>query len=624
MRRLLSLKRAQLSVYALASVLVALAAVALRRPPARTAQPVRGQGRRETVSSAVSDGARSFAPGYVGSRACQKCHERQYQTYLHTSHSRALSEVVPDREPPDCVFDHGRSGRRYRVTRDDGRLVHHESLLLDNNEELPLSSFPVKHAVGSGHFGKTYLCDIDGFLVESPITWYETRQAWGISPGYDKPEHRAFTRVVSKNCLLCHAGIVHTNPANDLNLHIVEESIGCERCHGPGKAHVEQKTAGIAAEAEGESIINPRQLSRRLSEAVCQQCHLQGNLQVVGRDAQPGDYRPGLPLERFRCEFRVRKPDDGMTIVGHFEQLGQSACYRKSETLTCVTCHDPHVANPLAARASHLKAVCLSCHDDRACKLAFEIRQEKSRNECVLCHMPSSQTEIPHVAFTHHRIGIHPLENEPAAGQVDSLVALSDLSALSDSDRSRALLLAQLSHLVRRGAGVLKTSMGLESARQLELALNALPDEAIDAEVELAAAEFHLICGNQREATTAAERALEFDGINTEAAARALSVLGTVAFEQSRFTDARRSFDRLTLLRRDANDFYQRGLCENNCGDVEAAIRSLELSCRIDPANRGTFEALALIHRARQDVEAEARLKTIIDHLQHRLVPHDE
>jgi Tfp pilus assembly protein PilF len=68
---------------------------------------------------------------------------------------------------------------------------------------------------------------------------------------------------------------------------------------------------------------------------------------------------------------------------------------------------------------------------------------------------------------------------------------------------------------------------------------------------------------------------------------------------------------------------YHLGLCQNNCGDVDAAIRSLESSCAIDPTNVGSFEALALIHLARKEFDNEARLRILIDHLNHRLSPHD-
>ena len=431
--------KTRLTISLLAAAVFGGGYLLLVRHPRRDALPTSKSDDGQNVVVESRPGLRSPA-GYVGSFACRDCHPHEYQTYLETSHSRAMSEVVPNREPPDGVFDHSLSGRRYRVTRREGRLMHEESLLLDGGDEMSVSSYPVKYAVGSGHFGKTYLCEVGGFLVESPVTWYSSRATWGMSPGYDTPENKSFTRVISENCLLCHVGRVQTSRASDLKMRVVEESIGCERCHGPGQAHVERQTAGSKAGQPDASIVNPQRLLRKLSEAICQQCHLQGDIPVLGRSVRLDAYRPGLPLEQFRCEFRMRRPGSGIPAVGHFEQMMQSACYRRSETLTCVTCHDPHAPLPSAERPDHYRSVCTTCHQDRGCKVPLETRQEKSENNCFKCHMPSSQSEVPHVAFTHHRIGIHPRRGAPpAAGASEPLIPLSDLSALSDSDRLRTL-----------------------------------------------------------------------------------------------------------------------------------------------------------------------------------------
>src|SRR5262249_50750265 len=161
------------------------------------------------------------------------------------------------------------------------------------------TSTPVRYRVGSGHHARTYLCDPgDDFLLESPITWYASAKKWGMTPGFDKALHRSFSRQILENCLWCHAGQVQTNTASTMRMRIVEEAIGCERCHGPGEKHVESQLAGHASGEEAlPSIINPRRLPRKLAEAICQQCHLQGDIQIGGRRVRAPEYRPGEPLE---------------------------------------------------------------------------------------------------------------------------------------------------------------------------------------------------------------------------------------------------------------------------------------------------------------------------------------
>ena len=147
-----------------------------------------------------------------------------------------------------------------------------------------LTSTPVRYRVGSGHFARSYLCDAgSGFLLESPITWYESAEKWGMTPGFDRAAHRSFSRQILENCLWCHAGQVQTSTESTMRLRVVENAIGCERCHGPGKRHVDSQLAGNTAVDAGEhSIINPRRLPRKLADAICQQCHLQGDIQIGG------------------------------------------------------------------------------------------------------------------------------------------------------------------------------------------------------------------------------------------------------------------------------------------------------------------------------------------------------
>src|SRR4051812_29895392 len=43
---------------------------------------------------------------YVGIAVCKECHRKNYDSYLHTAHSRAMGDVDPAAEPPDGAFEH--------------------------------------------------------------------------------------------------------------------------------------------------------------------------------------------------------------------------------------------------------------------------------------------------------------------------------------------------------------------------------------------------------------------------------------------------------------------------------------------------------------------------------------
>ncbi|HLJ11912.1 MAG TPA: tetratricopeptide repeat protein [Planctomycetaceae bacterium] len=546
-------------------------------------------------------------PGFVGSAACRSCHPEQFASYLETAHSQALAEVRTESEPSDAVFDDSSSRYRYRTTKSNGRLVHEVSLLSASGSESGSRSFPLAYRVGSGRVSRTYIIATDGFFVESPITWWEQWQRWGLSPGYNASRH-PFGRLVVEDCLFCHAGNVETSAASDYSMRFVELSIGCERCHGPGKAHVEEKRSGGPAGKSARTIVNPRHLPRDLTQAICQQCHMQGDFHVSGRGESANNFHPGELLEKYRQEFRVREPKAAMQIVEHSEQLARSACYRQSETLTCVTCHDPHASVPQEDRAEHYRSICLACHQNESCKTPLSERMEQSQNECVRCHMPANETELPHVAFTHHQIGIHPLKSdeEPESGD-DLLVPLFDLASFSESDRQRTLGLAWLELSLRtqnsRDAAIDRVAAGIKGERML----TSLPQEFVDEAVAATLARHHFARRDRVEAEEAGRRLLRMNGISTESRISALLPLATASFYDNRFEEATEHFTELTQLRRSARDWYFLGLCRQFGGNAGEATGAFEKSWEIDPSAIETCQALAALSHAANELDAERR-----------------
>src|SRR5262249_20665908 len=153
----------------------------------------------------------------------------------------------------------------------------------------------IKYRIGSGNVAHTYVAEDDGFLVESPVTWYANRRMWDMSPGFDKAKHSSFQRAVNQECLYCHTGRVTCIDSSRERLAIHELAIGCERCHGPGSLHVARHArAGSALDSPDDTIVNPKRLDRELGEAICQQCHLLGDARVTLRGRQPDGFRPGL------------------------------------------------------------------------------------------------------------------------------------------------------------------------------------------------------------------------------------------------------------------------------------------------------------------------------------------
>lgn len=530
---------------------------------------------------------------YVGTERCMSCHADQHASYLKTAHSRSLSVVDPHDQPPDGEFDHAASGRRYRVYRQDGKLRHRESLLLTDDGELQLGDFPLAYLVGSGRFTRTYLVEDDGFLIESPVTWYSSLGKWAMSPGYDRAGHRSFYRTIDYACLFCHAGTVDPIAENEQRLRLGDLAIGCERCHGPGELHVAHWTANTGElDAAGDrTIVNPKRLPRDLAESICQQCHLTGATQVAVRGRRAEDFRPGLRWSEFVVDFDYETKGSEMTVVGHVSQMHQSPCYQGSDTLTCVTCHDPHSAVDPAERIAEVRTTCLQCHAEPSCSNGLPAAERSNRN-CATCHMPQSRTDIQHVAFTHHRIGLHKSESVDIVRPGDTgfrpLVPVLDVSRLPAADRQRSLGLAYLQfqwHQEETDAQAYLSAARpfIEDAAALGL---------MDASLALAQAELAAAAGESAAVKQWAREALTALQPTGNERITALRFLAGMALEQNQFPEAATHLEELVKLARDPRDWFLLGVCRTRQGDAAAAITAFERVIAIDPAQPETYELL--------------------------------
>jgi len=533
---------------------------------------------------------------YVGAESCADCHAQEYASYLETEHSRALQDVDLAHEPADTEFFHEASGRWYRVYRQDGQMWHRAWIRTEDERELILADYPMHSAIGSGHHSRSYLLQQDGFLLESPVTWYAARNAWGMSPGYDGPVHSEFSRLVDAGCLICHAGRVEPDESSAHQVVIQQAVIGCESCHGPGSLHVDhhqsptQPTTDAQLSVADLTIVNPSRLERSLQESVCAECHLRGNATVYVRGRQLGDFRPGLPLADIRTDYVLESPEKSMNVVGHMEQMRLSACYRASDDMTCTTCHNPHSRPDEQRRMDYFRDTCLNCHAIDACGLdrAERVRRNPQDN-CVACHMPRTSTDIPHLAFTHHRIAIH--DAEPDGEQPENLAKLVPLQTRttpSRVDHDRDLGLASLEWSEKQTDDRAYQQHRSTARRLLE---SVSQRGLLDAEVDAGLSRLYW----ESETPAAAQfarSALKFPSMSAAARTNALFVLGDLRFRDRDFTASRDTLRQLVRHRRHAQDWMLLGLCHRQLGQTEQAIEAFQKAVSISPTRVDLREIL--------------------------------
>jgi hypothetical protein len=347
---------------------------------------------------------------YVGSARCGDCHAAESRTYAAHPMGRSVSPALPGlpaqaKASPSFEAD----GLRYAVERKPGAIVHRE--FVPGADASPAeAAAEVVVTIGSGRQGQSFLVGRHGRLYESPISWYVREKAWKLSPGFAK-KNEHFNRAIGEACLYCHCNEARAEP-HTINHFTADpsrlEPIGCERCHGPGELHVAAHDGGKPPKGDDLTIVNPRHLSPALRDAVCEQCHLQGESRIVRRSRSLYDYRPGLPLEEFVAIY-VRPPErtDTRKAVSHVEQMALSRCSQaSSRKLACMTCHDPHVLPSQRERVAWYRGRCLICHQETSCRLEpAERRRHNTEDSCIDCHMPrGDSSNIAHTSITDHRI----------------------------------------------------------------------------------------------------------------------------------------------------------------------------------------------------------------------------
>jgi predicted CXXCH cytochrome family protein len=232
--------------------------------------------------------------------------------------------------------------------------------------------------------GQTYLYWKDNLLFQLPVSYWVDLGTWVNSPGY-RDGTANFDRVVTPRCLECHVTYAESVTGLGLLNAYKPESlvvgISCERCHGPGREHVEAMTTSKAA----GSIVNPAKLPRESQIEICAQCH--GGRRIAMTAAF--SYVPGEPLDKY---FRQDQPNTTRVDV-HGNQvalLQMSRCYQASADMTCSTCHDVHQTQRDVAGFSDR---CLQCHRPETCG-EFPKLKEKIVKSCVDCHMPVQTSNL--------------------------------------------------------------------------------------------------------------------------------------------------------------------------------------------------------------------------------------
>ncbi len=291
------------------------------------------------LAAAVPASAVEPLPGldkYVGSEGCRKCHAGKYNGWKKTFHSTVVQDAKTN--PKAVLGDFSQSGIGF--TLDD-----------------------VEFTIG-GHWNQRYMKKIEDDYYILPKSWSVSSQRW-------EPHNVWSWRKMpySKFCIGCHS--TRYDPVDGS---FVEHTIGCESCHGPGKAHVD------AGGGQG-NIVHPAKLGGVAMEMICSSCHVRGT-DLTGKYQFPVGFVPGRDLAEY---YIPAKMQEGEKVSDAILRIFRSWWAKAgSETAECDVCG---IYGEKGGREPKtVTEYCMSCHKFEKSYSKHTNHPETVRLECADCH----------------------------------------------------------------------------------------------------------------------------------------------------------------------------------------------------------------------------------------------
>ena len=337
----------------------------------------------------------------VGNEACARCHASIYESYGQTAMAHASGPATENLIAGE--FLHKKSGVQYRIYKEDAKVW----LSFERpGDPLVRGKRELLYFVGQGRRGRTYLFSVDGFVFESPVNWYSDRNMWDMAPAFGDVSEAPMNLPALTSCLDCHVSGIRPPIQGSENRYempvFAYSGVACERCHGPGGVHV-----------NGGAVVNPAKLAPDRRDAICMQCHVEGNVAIERQGKHLYEFRPGDDLSDYvRYYVRTDETGTGLRAASQFEALAQSKCKKKSgDAMSCMSCHDPHRSPSPKERVAFYRGKCLACHG-----VGFGEKHNPNQPDCTKCHMPANlSVDVAHTEVTDHRIPRRPAVG-PAVG----------------------------------------------------------------------------------------------------------------------------------------------------------------------------------------------------------------
>ena len=341
----------------------------------------------ETSASAASVTPVSVAAHYVGSAACEKCHEAIYESWKKTPMANVVRD--PHEHPEAIIPDFSKTNALVNFTKADIALVY------------------------GSIWKQRYFKRVGDDYYVLPAQWDVTHKNWKpyfVTADWWAPLYPPdnMQRPTSALCDGCHS------VNYDINTRTVTEwNVGCERCHGPGSEHVKNPVSS--------NILNPARENYVAASDTCIQCHSQGRPLTNPIQGKYYDWPVGYNVTLKLSDYwKLEDHKLGDTTFTHFadgtahKNRMQGNDFVTSQMyahgVSCFTCHDVHGTEFPANLRKPASSLCLDCHGPNspngphAATIAEHTHHapDSAGSECIACHMPKIAQTLGDVNVRSH------------------------------------------------------------------------------------------------------------------------------------------------------------------------------------------------------------------------------
>lgn len=354
--------------------------------------------------------AQSSVEHFVGAKACQSCHEQQYQDWQGSHHAKSMmhadSRSVLGNFNNEKLIEQGEVNRFYKKTSQ-----YWVNIKGPTGE---FKDYQIKYTFGVEPLQQYMVEFSDGRIQLIPFAWDSRPKALGgqrwfnLYPQMTTTDQEFFWTNIGQNwnymCADCHSTNVRKNHdlnTNTYNTTFSEINVACESCHGPASKHLQwSKNNTIANFGFNRDLSSSVKAWRSLAQAntlspekvkhsqqvtMCAQCHSRrtqiSNKDHVNTNAFGERYMLDLiSSENYYADGQVYNEN---FVYGSFLQ---SKMHQNG--VVCSDCHNPHSAKLKLP----VETLCLQCHsaDKYGDKKHHNHQTESSGAQCVNCHMPET------------------------------------------------------------------------------------------------------------------------------------------------------------------------------------------------------------------------------------------